>query len=66
MEENVDNLENTETTVETTIEMIDYTESINLINQNLGTIQDNLTFITLILMLWLILQNFVFKKGWTK
>ena len=66
MEENVENLENTETTVETTIEMIDYTESINQINQNLGTIQDNLTFITLIVMLWFILQNFVFKKGWTK
>lgn len=63
MEENVENLEND---IEMTTEVIDYSESINQINQNLGTIQDNLTFITLIVMIWFILQNFVFKKGWTR
>lgn len=65
MEENVENLEITETT-EATVEVIDYGPAIAQINDNLTLIQENITFITLIVMIWFILQNFVFKKGWTK
>ena len=65
MEENVENLEIIETT-ETTVEVIDYGPAIAQINDNLTLIQEGITFITLIVMIWFILQNFVFKKGWTK
>lgn len=65
MEENVENLEIIETT-ETTVEVIDYGPAIAQINDNLILIQENITFLTFIVILWVVLQNFVFKKGWTK
>lgn len=65
MEENVENLEIMETT-ETTIEVIDYSPTLERINENLALIQDGLSLITLVIIAWFILQNFIFKKGWTK
>ncbi len=52
--------------VVTTTEYIDYSDDITDIKSNLQGINSSITFITLLLILWCILSNFVFKKGWTR
>lgn len=62
MEENVENIE----VSNTTIELIDYTETLNNISENINTLNDSISFVIFILILWFIFQNFIFKKGWIR
>lgn len=62
MEENVENIE----VSNTTIELIDYTEKLNNISENINILNDSISFVIFILILWFIFQNFIFKKGWIR
>ena len=51
---------------EVTTGTIDYSQDITEIKTDIKVVNHNLSFIVMILILWCILSNFVYKKGWTR